>query len=172
MPRVLSDRTLLQGPYGIQQSKRRGAVCQCSGPNHGHKRNNARTARDQLDRLRLAGCATRTIHQLGLALRFHRRSRVLASNRERPLRLGNRSTVISTLPSEFGAEAMEYDRTAVYPSGAVNRTVDMLARDVTWPITNCKGECPRRGRLIMQIKNPRGLPLQSSEYRCSRHGSP
>jgi hypothetical protein len=36
--------------------------------------------------------------------------------------LGRRSTVISTRLSEFGAEAIEYDLTAVYASEAVKRT--------------------------------------------------
>jgi len=43
--------------------------------------------------------------------------------------LGSRSTVSSTRLWEFGAEAIEYDLTAKYPSAAVKR------RSTCWPAT-------------------------------------
>jgi hypothetical protein len=50
--------------------------------------------------------------------------------------------------------------------------IDVLTGAVAGPLGNIEGDAANPGGLIDQLDDLAELPVQSPEYRCSRHGSP
>jgi hypothetical protein len=167
---LVPEDDLVPRSRGVEESSPVSDVRRLAVSKHGHQRDDAgasaheqerpgrvsvpheiasdRTA--ELEHVATAQLAGEVLRDLTVRQALHR-------DREAPV-LGSRSDRVAALGlvSVFGGEA----------------DIDVLPRPVAGPRRDLQHDAPDPRRLVDQLDDLAEPPVQSPEYRCSRHGSP